>query len=175
MHRHRSVGTHLRGAWLGAAGLVVALVAACGQGSATATPASTTAAATAGAVSSSPLVGAWQTAITMADLEAGGVADPGLQTENSGRFIWTFTPDGKWTQIQQSLEGAKLNNPVFGGTWTVDGGNLVAVTEFPTEYRDSGLHYTWAIEGSELRVDLLDPPDPMLPIIMEAHPWTRTQ
>jgi hypothetical protein len=131
--------------------------------------------ATGAAVSSSPLVGVWQTTITKADLEAGGVADPGAQTENSGKFIWTFAPDGTWTQIQQGLDGAHLNNPVFGGTWTVDGGNLVAVTEFPTEYRDSGLHYTWAIEGSELRFDLLDPPDPMLPIVMEAHPWTRTQ
>jgi hypothetical protein len=120
-----------------------------------------------------PLLGTWTTDITRADLAAGGVPDSGVQNENSGRFLWTFAADGTWTQVQQSLDGAPVNNPVFRGTFTIDGDQLTATTEFPQAYRDSGLHYTWTIDGDEVRFDLLDPPDPVLPLIVESHPWTR--
>jgi len=135
-------------------------------GSPTGTPTSTS--------TSSPLVGAWATSITKADLAAAGVTDPGLQNENSGRFIWTFEPDGSWTSVQESLDGSPLNNPVFRGTYIVHGSALVAITEFPAEFRDAGLHYAFTLEGSSVRFDILDPPDPMLPVIVETHAWTRT-
>lgn len=120
-----------------------------------------------------PLLGTWTTDVTRADLAAGGISDPGAQNENSGRFLWTFAADGTWTQVQQSLDGAPVNNPVFRGTFVIDGDQLIATTEFPEAYRDSGLHYTWSIDGDEVRFDLLDPPDPVLPLIVETHPWTR--
>lgn len=121
-----------------------------------------------------PLVGAWTTTITRADLQAAGIADPGAQNENSGRFTFTFGPDGTWTQVQESLDGSPIFNPVFRGTYTADGSSFVATTTFPEEYADAGLHFTWAIAGADLQLDLLDPPDDILPVIMETHPWTRT-
>lgn len=120
-----------------------------------------------------PLIGTWTVDVTRADLAAGGVADPGTQNENSGRFIWTFAPDGSWTSIQQSLDGAPINNPVFRGTYLVDGETLIVKTAFPEQYADEGLHYAFAVTGDEVRLDLLDPPDPVLPIIVETHPWRR--
>jgi hypothetical protein len=151
--------------------LVAAVLVPLGCGSGTSGPTGSPTGTSAAA--SSPLVGAWVTSITKADLAAAGVTDPGLQNENSGRFIWTFEPDGSWTSVQESLDGSPLNNPVFRGTYTVDGSSLVAITEFPAEFRDAGLHYTFTLEGSSVRFDILDPPDPMLPAIVETHAWTR--
>ena len=129
----------------------------------------------AGGSAGSPLVGAWATTITRNDLTAAGITEVGLLNENSGKFTWTFAPDGTWTSTQESLDAAPINSPVFRGTYTVDGSSLVAATTFPEQYRDSGLHYTFTIEGSSVRFDVLDAPDTILPVIVETHPWTRAQ
>ncbi len=148
-------------------------------GACTGTPAATSGAATAVPTSAgsdpvdSAIVGAWTTSVTKGDFESAGLTDPGLQNENSGTFTWTFAADGTWTQVQESLDGSPINSPIFRGTYTVDGASLVAVTEFPEPYRDSGLHYTFAVDGTSATFDLLDPPDPVLPVIVELHSWTR--
>ena len=119
-----------------------------------------------------PLIGSWTTSITKDDLRAAGITDPGLLNENSGRFVWTFAQDGTWTSVQQSLDGSPIRAPVFRGHYTVDGPILVAVTEFPPEYRDAGLRYRWALANGQVRFELLNPPDPIAPVIVSAHPWT---
>ena len=173
--RHPSLPGHMRHV---AAGLLLtAAVTAAVAGCATGGVGSSTPAASAGGGGSPaaalPLHGTWTTSITKDDLAAKGVSDPGLQNENSGRFQWTFAPDGTWTSVQQSLDGSPINGPVFQGTYVVAGDQLVSTTTFPEQYRDAGLHYTWAIDGANLVLDILDPPDPMLPVVVEAHPWTR--
>ncbi|MEO8274045.1 MAG: hypothetical protein ABI620_08255, partial [Chloroflexota bacterium] len=120
-----------------------------------------------------PLIGSWITSVTKDDLATGGVTDPAARNENSGRFTWTFGADRTWTTVQESLDGSPINNPIFRGTWTVDAGTFVMTTEFPAEYKDSGLHYTWTIDGNALTLDLLEPPDPLLPLVVETHPWLR--
>ena len=125
------------------------------------------------AVAGHPLIGTWTVDVARSDFEAAGVTDPGLQNENSGRFLWTFAADGSWTQVQQSLDGAPINNPVFRGTYVVEGDQLIATTQFPEQFQDAGLHYTFAVTGDEARFDLLDPPDATLPVIIESHPWKR--
>ena len=121
-----------------------------------------------------PLLGTWTVDVTRADFAAAGVTDPGAQDENSGRFLWTFAPDGTWTQVQQSLDGAPINNPVFRGTYVIDGDQLIATTQFPELFRDDGLHYTFVVTGDTARFDLLDPPDQTLPVIVETRPWNRS-
>jgi hypothetical protein len=159
--------------------VLVAVVAACATPGPSTPPGGTAPGGTAhggttpAALADHPLLGAWTVDITRADVAAGGITDPGTQNENAGRFVWTFSADGTWTQVQQSLDGAPVNNPVFQGTFTIVGDQLVMITEFPEQYRDDGLHYTWAVEGDEARFDLLDPPDPVLPLIVETHPWKR--
>jgi len=157
-----------------AATILVATLALAGcGGQAPSTPGASAAAATGATLTGHPLVGAWITEVTKQDLEAGGITDPAARNENSGRFTWTYGADGNWAQVQESLDGSPISNPVFRGTFTVDGNTLVMTTLFPTEYRDSGLHYTWSIAGDSLTLDLLDPPDPILPLVVESHPWTR--
>jgi hypothetical protein len=145
-------------------------LAGCAGVVSTATPAPTQTTAAAGA---SPLVGSWRMELTKPDLANAGVSDPGLQNENSGRFTWTFAGDGTWTSIQESLDGSLVMNPVFRGTYTVAGGTFVATTSFPEQYADSGLHYAFTIDGAALRLDVLDPPDPIVELIAETHPWVR--
>jgi len=152
--------------------LAMLTIAGCGTSSAGTTGAARSGASS-GVPSSGSLVGTWTTTVTKADLAAGGMTDPGLQDENSGTFRWTFDPAGSWTEVQQSLDGSPIRNPVFRGTYVVQGGTLIATTNFPTEFKDAGLHYTWSISGSELRLVVLDPPDPSVSLITESHPWTR--
>jgi hypothetical protein len=149
--------------------------AACGGPGGSSPPASTAGPATgaAGIPADFPLLGAWSTEITKADLAAAGLSDPAGQNENSGRFTWTFAADGTWTLVQESLDGSPINTPIFRGTYTVDGQSLVAVTLFPEQYRDDGLTYGWVLEDGGVRFDLVDPPDAVLPLIVETHPWTR--
>src|SRR5687767_691123 len=98
-------------------------ITGCGSGP-TAAPGSGTPTAdvsSAGSTASrSPLIGSWSTTITKADLQAAGITDPGAQNENSGRFTFTFGPDGTWTQVQESVDGSPILNPVFRGTYVID-------------------------------------------------------
>lgn len=155
------------------AGLALALALAACTGGPSATPGGAASIPAGSAGAGAPLVGGWVTSVTKDDFEAAGLTDPGLQNENSGKFTWTFAADGTWTLIQESLDGSPINSPVFRGTYTVDGESLVAITEFPAEYADSGLHYTFTLDGASVQFDLLDPPDAILPVIVETHPWTR--
>jgi hypothetical protein len=152
--------------------MTVALAACASQ--AASTPGASAASGTDAASSAGhPLVGAWTTSVTKEDLAEGGITDPAARNENSGRFTMTFSADGAWTSVQESLDGSPVNNPVSRGTYTVDGSTLVMTTAFPTEYKDNGLHYTWSIDGDALTLDVLDPPDPLLPLVVESHPWIR--
>jgi hypothetical protein len=153
------------------------LVAGCSGSGASQAPAAASGAPSRSAIgvpapSGFPLIGSWTTSITKDDLRAAGITDPGLLNENSGRFVWTFAQDGTWTNVQQSLDGSPIRAPVFRGHYTVDGPILVAVTEFPPEYRDAGLRYRWALDNGQVRFELLNPPDPIAPVIASAHPWT---
>lgn len=122
-----------------------------------------------------PLIGSWTTTITRDDLREGGVTEEGLLNENAGAYTWAFEADGTWRQVMVSLDGSPVMNPVFSGYYTVDDDVVIAVTEFPEMYRDDGLHYPFEVSGDTVRFDILDPPDPMLRILTETHPWTRVQ
>lgn len=122
-----------------------------------------------------PLIGSWVTTITPEDLEAAGIVDPGAQHENAGRFTWTFDPDGTWRAVQVSLDDAPIVTPVFQGTYVVDGDGVVVTTTFPEQYRDAGLRYSWqANQDGSVTFRLPNPPDLVLQVVVEAHPWQPT-
>jgi hypothetical protein len=177
MRTHRGLIAVRRCLFAGAILTGALVLAGCSTGTASSpAPAATSVAPSQSALgaplpSGFPLIGSWMTAITKDDLRAAGITDPGLLNENSGRFIWTFGQDETWTSIQQSLDGSPVRAPVFRGHYYLEGPILVAVTEFPTEYRDNGLRYRWTYANGEIRFEILDPPDPMLPVVVEAHPW----
>jgi hypothetical protein len=136
-----------------------------GDGAGTSAPAST------GTIVS-PLVGSWVTEITRDDLRGEGIDAEGLIDENSGRFTWTIEPDGTWSQVQESLDGVSIANPVFEGLYEVDGDELIQRTTFPEQFAGDRLVFAWAIDDGRLRLDLTNPPDAILPVIMELHPWS---
>jgi hypothetical protein len=118
-----------------------------------------------------PLVGAWVTSVTRDDLRAGGITEEGLLDENSGRFTWTFLADGTWTQVQQSLDGAAIDAPVFEGLYEVDGDEFIATTTFPEAFAGERVAFAWRIEDGNLFLDVTNPPDEIQPVVTEAHPW----
>jgi hypothetical protein len=121
----------------------------------------------------SSLVGTWVSTVTRDDLRAAGITADGLLDENSGRFTWTFAADGTWTQRQEAVDGAAINAPVFEGTYELEGSTFVQRTTFPAQYAGDRLVFEWRLDGDELSLDLTNPDDPILPAVMEAHPWTR--
>jgi hypothetical protein len=119
-----------------------------------------------------PLIGAWVSEVTREDLRAGGLTAEGLLDENSGRFTMTFNADGTWRQVQESLDGAPVSMPVFEGRWEVAGDQLIQDTTFPEQYAGDRVELTWRVEDGQLHLAVPNPPDPILPVVIGAHPWT---
>jgi hypothetical protein len=117
-------------------------------------------------------IGTWTTTITEADLQAGGLTEPAALRENAGLFTMTLAADGTWTIAQQTE--VPIRWPVFRGTWTPTGPNSFDQrTEFPPDYAGDVVGFTWQVDGDELLLRVPDPPDPVLGVLTEAHPWVR--
>jgi hypothetical protein len=115
-------------------------------------------------------LGSWTSTITKEDLRAGGVTEAGLLQENAGTFTQTFNSDGTWIGAQVSTEAVNL--PVFRGTFRVTGAHqFEQTTTFPAEYAGDVVSFTWQLDKKALIMGVPNPPDPMLKVITEAHPW----
>ena len=118
-------------------------------------------------------MGSWTVTITKDDLTAADVTDPGLVTENTGVFTTTFVPDGTWTTVQES--DTPVRWPVFRGTFTPVGTDAMdQVTSFPPDFAGEVVRFIWRLEDGQLHLTVPEPPDEILPIIMETHPWEPT-
>lgn len=116
------------------------------------------------------LVGSWTTSITADDLKAGGITDVGGINENTGTFTMTFGADGTWSTSQES--DIPVRWPVFRGTMSSTGpDSFRQVTTFPSDFAGDEVDFTWSVEDGALELTVVDPPDPVLPIVMESHPW----
>jgi hypothetical protein len=115
-------------------------------------------------------LGSWTTTITEADLRAAGMTGAGELTENSGVFTMTLAPDGTWTTAQET--DAPIRWPVFRGTYVATGPDTFRQqTTFPADYAGDVVDFSWRVESGNLVMEVPDPPDEVLPIIIEAHPW----
>jgi hypothetical protein len=124
-------------------------------------------------------IGSWTTTITADDLESVGddaLANIGMTRdnfvrENTGTFTTTFAADGTWSTLQKTEPAPKW--PVFRGTFVAVGDDaLDQTTTFPPDFAGDVVRFTWRTEGGLLHLTVPDPPDPVLPIITEAHPWS---
>lgn len=114
-------------------------------------------------------VGSWTSTITEDDLREAGVA-VSLIEENAGVFITTYDPDGTWSTSQAT--DVPIKWPLFRGTFTVAGDGLIdQTTTFPPEYAGDVVRFTWQMEDGALVLGVPQPPDPVLKILMETHPW----
>ena len=170
--------TATRSRTLGSIFLVAALVAACSTtpGLSPIAPAGQapsavpSGAASAAAIPAEFPFGSWTTTITQDDLRAGGLSGDGLTGENMGEFTLTMAEDGTWTTVQVSE--VPLRWPVFEGTWTATGPDgFSQLTTFPSDFAGDVVDFTWKIEDGSLILKVVNPPDPVLPVVMESHPW----
>ena len=116
------------------------------------------------------LVGAWTTTITNEDLRTAGITDEAGMAENSGTFTMTIAGDGTWTTSQEST--VPLRWPVFKGTTQATGPNSFRQrTTFPADFAGDLVDFTWSIEDGALVLRVVNPPDAVLPIVTESHPW----
>ena len=147
------------------------IVAGCSAAPAGQSP--VTAAPTAPAAAEVPAgfpIGTWTTTITEDDLVAAGITG-GEIGENAGVFTTTLAADGTWTTAQES--DVTLRWPVFRGTWTATGPDTFTQrTDFPSDFAGDVVSYRWGIVDGDLVLEVLDPPDHILPIVTETHPWT---
>ncbi len=155
-----------------------AILSACTPGA----PGSSAAPATGGSAIALPSgfpVGTWTTTITAEDLEA--VSDESLATigmsrddlvkENGGVFTMTLAADGTWSTVQDT--DAQVKWPVFRGTFTPVGTDAFdQATSFPPDFAGDVVRFTWRTSDGKLHLTLPDPPDPILPVITESHPWS---
>jgi hypothetical protein len=154
---------------------------ACSSASPSAAPAAPTAAAPSTSAVALPAgfpVGSWTTTITAEDLEQVddaflsniGMTRDNLVAENSGTFTTTFASDGTWSTVQDTDRPLKW--PVFRGSFKPIGEDAMEqVTTFPPDFAGDVVRFTWRLEDGELHLGVTDPPDPILPVVMEAHPW----
>lgn len=155
------------------AGVAIVIVAGCSTppGGSSGSPGSTASNTSPAAVPADFPIGSWTTTLTEADLRAGGITGEGELGENSGVFTLTLGEDGTWTTAQEA--DIEVRWPVFRGTWTATGPNSFRqVTEFPADFAGDVVDFTWALEDGSLLIAVVNPPDPVLPVIMETHPWT---
>jgi len=145
------------------AAMLLAIVQACGGSAGTMSP-------TVPPLPEDFPLGAWTVTITEDDLRDAGITDPGMLAENTGVFTKTYAADGTWTVAQET--DAPIRWPVFRGTYQAIAPNEIEeVTSFPEDYAGDVVRFRWAREGQNVRFTVVDPPDPILPILTETHPW----
>jgi hypothetical protein len=115
-------------------------------------------------------LGSWTTTITEGDLRAGGVTGTGELSENAGTFTMTLDAGGTWTATQDT--DVPIRWPVFRGTYTVTGPTTFQQrTDFPPDFAGDLVDFEWRVDDGTLLLEVPNPPDPLLPIVVETHPW----
>lgn len=115
-------------------------------------------------------LGSWTTTITEADLRGGGITGTGELSENAGTFTMTLDAGGAWTVTQDT--GVPIRWPVFRGTYTVTGPtSFQQRTDFPPDFAGDLVDFEWRVDDGTLLLEVPNPPDPLLPIVVETHPW----
>jgi hypothetical protein len=115
-------------------------------------------------------VGPWASEVTEKDWAGTGI--PNIE-ENTGRFVVTFEPDGRWTSMQTSLTGMLLREPIFRGTYTATATTIRLVTDYPDRYVGFVDMLSWRLEGEALHLVATEASDEYIVIIYGAHPWYR--
>ena len=114
--------------------------------------------------------GTWSVTLDEDDLRAGGITGPGELAENAGVFTMTLAGDGTWTTAQ--VTDVPIRWPVFRGKLSATGPDTFnQVTEFPPDFAGDSVDFRWRLEDGDLVLEVLNPPDNILPVLMETRPW----
>jgi hypothetical protein len=124
-------------------------------------------------------VGTWTTTITAEDLAALddaalanlGMSRDNLVRENAGVFTLTLGADGSWSVLQKT--DVPVRWPIFKGTYSPVGADAFdQLTSFPPDFAGDVVRFGWRTADGKLLLTVSDPPDPILPIVIGAHPWS---
>ena len=100
-----------------------------------------------------------------------GMSRDNLVKENTGVFTTTISADGTWSTVQDT--DTEIKWPVFRGTFTPVGDDAFdQATTFPPDFAGDVVRFTWRIDAGQLHLAVPDPPDPVLGVVTEAHPWS---
>jgi hypothetical protein len=89
------------------------------------------------------------------------------------RMIWTFTPDGRYTEIQLALDGQRVDAVPILGTFTADGDSVTIATSYPPGMGTST--HGWRRDGDQLWTFLIEsdnPDDKDWFETIDSRPWT---
>ncbi|HKG49296.1 MAG TPA: TRAP transporter substrate-binding protein DctP [Actinomycetales bacterium] len=118
---------------------------------------------------SAGLDGVYRIEITDADLRAGGVTSAGDLLENHGIYTWRLR-DGTWHWDQRGPN--PISRPADDGTYTVEGQRVTFL--FPVAGGPPPTTFTWDIDArGDLRLAPGGDVDPVVAVLMTAHPWRR--
>ena len=181
------MGFHRRFVAVALAVLGGALVAACASGSSGASPTETAAgspAITAGPVPSRPTfppaptpalgdfpLGTYTTTLTRDDVKNAGFPSEHDMDENAGFFTLDVNDDGTWRFVQTS--NVPLENPVFQGTFAVDGDQIAFRVIEPLEFNTEVDTVTWKLIGKTMLFTWVGPDQGLSTLIWTKHPWTK--
>lgn len=118
-------------------------------------------------------VGTWTKEITPEDFAAAGVEDESI-LNNIGSYTRTYETDGTWTEVLIGPTDVAQVNPIFRGTYVVDGDRVAMTTTFPPDYAGSTTTSTWRWEEGRLWTTLVSSPDPLelkLAQALDREPW----
>ena len=92
------------------------------------------------------------------------------------RMIWTFTADGRYTEIQLATDGQRVDTFPIRGTFTTDRDTVTIATSFPPGMGTST--HGWRRDGDRLWTFLIEsdnPDDEGWFESMDSRPWTPFQ
>ncbi|MEO8229280.1 MAG: hypothetical protein ABI628_05895 [Chloroflexota bacterium] len=101
-----------------------------------------------------------------------------LQDPDNGhvRLVWTFGPDGRWTEVPFALDGQSLHASPVRGTYAVDAGSLTIATDYPPGWGTSEHH--WRMDEDLLWTEFVgsdNPSDADWFEPLDTRPWTPIQ
>ena len=92
------------------------------------------------------------------------------------RMVWTFTDDGRYTEIQLALDGQRVDAVPIRGTFTADTDSVTIATSYPPGMGTST--HGWRRDGDQLWTFLItsdNPDDKDWFEAIDSQPWTPFQ
>jgi hypothetical protein len=89
------------------------------------------------------------------------------------RLVWTFEPDGRWTEVPFALDGQTLRAPASRGRYAVEGSIVTLAVEYPPDWGTSS--HGWRMDGDQLWTFFMDssvPEDRDWFEALDSRPWT---
>jgi hypothetical protein len=89
------------------------------------------------------------------------------------RLVWTFGPDGRWSEVPFAIDGQTLRVPTVRGMYAIDGETVTITTDYPAGWGTSA--HRWQVVGPYLWTAFVTsdvPEDAGWFEMLDDRPWT---